>query len=269
MGLTPTALWQRIEVKFKILRQRRREERGANGDKLTSLTTRRSLEKDKGQKATAWKEPQPLQRSATYDFGEDELDTVTNSARGDAKKVIGDAAKESESLRAEGVKQSSRVSLSSEVNELLDIPDDEPDFIEPSEEARIILSQAGHGEDVRQQVDEILSDMSNTPATGKDIATSPTDTPTTQEEGKQGSYYAPFALPIRPEPRRDSVAQTSEMRVSEALHVTEQTDAAEEVVRDSYATDTLAEETLGCTAPEGYVPARTFAYSSPSAYRIR
>ena len=261
VGLTPSTLWQRIEVKFKMLRQRRREERGANGDKLSAASARHSLGKGKGKASADWKEPQPLKHGAVYDFGEDEPDTVIDPVRGDAKKEIGDAAEESESLRAEGVKQPSRVSLSSEVNELLDLPDDEPDFIEPSAEARTILSQAGHTDDTWQQVDEILRDITDATALREDAATPPADAPTAREEGKQGSYYAPFALPVRPEPRRDRAATSSENSALDALHVTEPT-AATEIVDDTRMADTLVEETLGSTRPEGYVPERTFAYGS-------
>lgn len=249
VGLTPGTLWQRIEVKFKMIRQRRREERGANGNRLAARATRRSLGEGKEQEA-AWKEPQPLAGGTAYDFGDEE--TVADPVREAERRA--EKSGEGERLRDAEARHLARARLASEVNELLDIPDDEPEFIEPSEGARTILTQAGHTDDVGKQVEDILRDM-------EDVSAIVEPTSTAQEEGKEGSYYAPFALPVRPEPKRDRPAQPATASPKATVQMAEPATVKTE---DTPAEDDFG-EVLGSVRPAGAATAYTTPWRSEPA----
>ncbi|MBR2010599.1 MAG: DNA translocase FtsK 4TM domain-containing protein [Clostridia bacterium] len=214
VGLTPSGLWQRVDAKLKMIRQRQREERGANGAKIAPSAAREALGKGTDSQSPAWKEPQPLSRSGAvmYDFREDEPEISLDFLPDEdalAQDKTGEKA-HTAPLSKRNAAQNARVRRFDGVNEILDIPDDEPEIIDPSPEARTILSNAGHGDDTKRQVEDILRDMERTA-----VQATPAPTPVSSgavtssrtEEGEQSQYYAPFALPVRPEPRRERAGE--------------------------------------------------------------
>jgi len=241
VGLTPSGLWHRIDAKLKMIRQRRREERGANGAQVAPPPTHRGLPKGGEEKSPAWKEPRPLSRSgAAYDFREDEPEIAVDDLP--HKREVGKEAPQAPIAR-EGrpSPESAHARRAAKVHDLLDIPDDEPEIKEPSPEARAILSGAGQSEDIGRQVEDILRDMERASA------------PEVQDEPKKeekGDYYAPFALPVRPEPRRDrtdTAAPRATMFTQDSENAA--TEAVAEPTPQPQAPAFEPEETLGNTQP--------------------
>ena len=255
VGMTPSGLWQRVDAKLKMIRQRRREERGANGAKIAAPEAKGQLGAGEEKEAPAWKEPRALSRSATpmYDFREDEpdveIDRPGEKAKNDpqAKEMPRSAARHSAADLAYARR-------TAEVNEILDIPDDEPEIIEPSPEARTILSQAGQGEDAKWQVEDILRNVEHIAAAPE----APTDAPKVQEEG---NYYAPFALPVRPEPRRDRTTEPERSHIVITPHASDEvaasaTPPAADTADLNSAAEIEGEECLGNRQPNTYGAAR-------------
>ncbi len=223
VGLTPSGLWQRIDAKLQMSRHRRREERGAKGGKPADPAARSALTKAKAQESADWKEPQPLKRGgAVYDFGEDEPDVEIDLVH--RRAAAAEEMDKADELprAARHTNDAMRARRNSEVHEILDIPDDEPEMPDASPEALTILAEAGHIDDAKRQMDDILRDMTDaaealTPtATPVAAPTAPAYTAAapaaeavsvSPKEGEESRYYAPFALPVRPEPRRERAAE--------------------------------------------------------------
>ena len=264
VGLTPSGLWQRVDAKFKMIRQQRREARGANGAKIAAPAAREALGKGTDAQGSAWKEPRPLSRSGAvmYDFREDEpevdIDLMPDEAA--AKGKAEEEARVAASL-GRNVAQAASARRFGGANEILDIPEDEPEIIEPSPEARTILSQAGHGDDTKRQVEELLRDMERAAEEEKPLSApvSPVLQETVRaEESEQGQYYAPFALPVRPEPRRERAGEQDRAHIVIAPHakddaVSQATEVSDEIVTD--VTESIEdEECLGNMQATSYRP---------------
>ena len=201
VGLTPSGLWRRIDAKLKMMRQRGREERGAAGARVAPVAQRGTLPKAEEPSTPAWKEPRPLSRSgATYDFREDEPDVVIDDVPSKREETPSAPQERATPTAA----ATARARRAAEVNDLLDIPDDEPVIVEPSPGAQAILSGAGQHADASRQVEDILRDMERAAARE----------PVTPKKEERGDYYAPFALPVRPEPRRERTVTPTEVSVA-------------------------------------------------------
>lgn len=280
VGLTPSGLWQRIDAKSKMIRQRRREARGANGAKIAAPAEHKAL----GKGTPAWKEPRPLSRSGAvmYDFREDEpeaaIDIMPDEAA--AKGKTEDEARVATSL-GRNAAQVARARRFGGANEILDIPEDEPEIIEPSPEARTILSQAGHGDDTKRQVEELLRDMERAAQEEEPLSASVSSTAKTSaraEESEQGQYYAPFALPVRPEPRRERAGEQDRAHIVIAPHakddaMSQATEVPDEIVPD--VTEGIEdEECLGNMQATPYRPVQSLTTaaahtSAAPAYEAR
>ncbi len=246
VGLTPSGLWQRIDAKLKMMRQRGREQRGANGARVAPPATREGLPKGEEQKGPAWKEPRPLSRSGvTYDFREDEPEIAVADAPEKSERKASSAP-----TPAARTQDPTRARRAAEVNEILDIPDDEPLIDEPSPEARGILSRAGHGDDAGRQVEDILREMERAAAPEATVAKASTVAATAPEPPKAeaGDYYAPFALPVRPEPVRNRVVNVPQAKDTSDVAVP----AVEAEVQAPVTEE--SEECLGSQRATPYVP---------------
>ena len=284
VGLTPSGLWQRVDAKFKMIRQQRREARGANGAKIAAPAAREALGKGTDAQGSAWKEPRPLSRSGAvmYDFREDEPE-VDIDLMPDEAAVKGKAEEEARVAASLGrnAAQAARARRFGGANEILDIPEDEPEIIEPSPEARTILSQAGHGDDTKRQVEELLRDMERAAEEEKPLSAPVSSTAQASarvEESEQGQYYAPFALPVRPEPRRERAGEQDRSHIVIAPHakdpaMSQATEAPDEMVSD--VTEAIEdEECLGNMQATPYRPVQPLtaaaAYASAApAYEAR
>ena len=264
VGLTPSGLWQRVDAKFKMIRQQRREARGANGAKIAAPAAREALGKGTDAQGPAWKEPRPLSRSGAvmYDFREDEPE-VDIDLMPDEAAVKGKAEEEARVAASLGrnAAQAARARRFGGANEILDIPEDEPEIIEPSPEARTILSQAGHGDDTKRQVEEILRDMERAAEEENPLSAPVSSTAQASarvEESEQGQYYAPFALPVRPEPRRERAGEQDRSHIVIAPHakddtMSQATEVPDEIVSD--VTESIEdEECLGNMQATPYRP---------------
>ena len=251
VGLTPSGLHRRIGAKLKMMRQRGREERGTAGARITPHKENKTLPSGTEQGAPDWKEPRPLSRSAAaYEFREDEpeIEVEEKPARHEAPKA------------ASVMQNTARARRAAEVNDLLDIPDDEPEIVEPSPGAQAILSGAGQGDDAGRQVEELLREMER----------AATEAPAAPKAAATGDYYAPFALPIRPEPRRERANASAFVGAFDAT-AKPSADAAPVAASGS---DDMSEESLGSMAsaarpePVASTPYRAPAYENPAqAYR--
>ncbi|MBR2465149.1 MAG: DNA translocase FtsK 4TM domain-containing protein [Clostridia bacterium] len=264
VGLTPSGLWQRVDAKFKMIRQQRREARGANGAKIAAPAAREALGKGTDAQGSAWKEPRPLSRSGAvmYDFREDEPE-VDIDLMPDEAAVKGKAEEEARVAASLGrnAAQAASARRFGGANEILDIPEDEPEIIEPSPEARTILSQAGHGDDTKRQVEELLRDMERAAEEEKPLSApvSPVLQETVRsEESEQGQYYAPFALPVRPEPRRERAGEQDRSHIVIAPHAKDDTMSQATAVPDEIVSDVTEsiedEECLGNMQATPYRP---------------
>ena len=275
VDLTPGGLWQRLRAKMQMMRRQGREERGATAESTQTGGARaRVADRDAD---GGWRQPQPLTAGA-YDFHEDEPDVAVTPPRGRA-----DAGEDMDTTELSRRAASAFEGYHSDVaHDILDIPDDEPEMTPPGAAARSILEGAGHHEDsVGQTLADILRDLEE-PAAPVTPAQTATATPVFGETpaaaaatpaAPRGDYYAPFALPIRPEPRR-------ERPVTPAATAAQTTPVAEAVTTrpaSSEAVSDLPEESLGsrATAPYTPTPSRpaystcTPTYKSPAeAYRM-
>ncbi|MBE6701955.1 MAG: hypothetical protein E7585_00865 [Ruminococcaceae bacterium] len=194
IGMTPAGLWQRISTKFKQsaeLRRKReaelydgKEERKFRAPKQQRPTSVQNSEKAK----LAGKAEQRAQpRQNYYDFGAD--DELFPPVPRPKRVPIGE-----ETVRETG----------DNAMDLVDIPDDEPEEMH-NDSARSILKRAGQSEDPNQKLNEILRQLEAEKAS-RAAAAAPVAPPTEatpEEKVPQGSYFAPFALPVRPEPRQE------------------------------------------------------------------
>ena len=276
VDLTPSGLWQRLHAKIRMMRRQGREERGAHGvERADEDAQEHPVGRDGG-----WREPQALGAGA-YDFHEDEPDVAVTPLRrkdADAEKMDTSAF----SHRATSAFGGHRADA---VRDILDIPDDEPEIAPPSEGARSILEGAGQDSDsAGQTLADILRDLAE-PLAASEVSV-PTDAPVTPEVAtsaaadkpvpSQGDYYAPFALPIRPEPRRERkvtpTVPVTEEPVAKAAPVVERAPLSASVV----TVDDTPEESLGSvrTTPYSASKAAAPAYRPPvyrnpaEAYRV-
>jgi len=307
VGLTPEELWQRAESKWRIMKQQRREsrlqkeerasvkhaekeeERALREQEKEEKQERREQEKKEGKDSSEWREPRPLKRSGgtMYRFREDEPDVDAEPPRHKPREDRDEEVEAPEEPREERTEPRRRSNIDAAFgggvedygrdepmtaptgsgNELLDIPDDEPEITEPSEGARAILDQAGQGGNPGDRIETILNDMFATPA--------PTPSPQTPKEDN-ANYYAPFALPVRPEPRRDKGDAAAASRIvitpkDRSVAPAEPTGERYGTVPPSAVDAPRGEERLGSPASQGgtYQPAARPAPRDEYAYGER
>lgn len=269
VGLTPSVLYQRINAKMQMNRARRREERGANGGGLTAAPARAALGKGGEGAEPAWKKPQPLSHGAVYDFGEKEDDEIIDDAEplSEQEKVTA-----SEDPLPTSEKQPKR--RNADVLEILDIPDDEPEIVETSAPTAPPATTPEARAAANRTVEALLRDMTGETGTA---AAAPTAPQTLQTAAKDtASYYAPFALPVRPEPKRARAEAPDHSHIVIAPHAQNTSTA----VSDTYAAETPAapaasvatpaqtvgeEETLGNIRQTPYVPTPAAPFTSRPA----
>ncbi len=237
VGMTPSGLWQRMRAKLGMMRRRAREKRGANGDALVG--------KEKKEKAVApekqvsWREPQPLSAATPYDFHEDEPDVAVEPSR--RERAAQETAKTASPFR-----------------DVLDIEDDEPLPFGTEQDTATILKNAGALHTDMAAIDSILDDMMRetvtvapkTPyeAPKAAVAASAPQGEAESTAAKESSYYAPFALPVRPEPKREVVSDEDKPAANEQVTKEKKVDTATGEM--SFATEAKGDEVLGNpTAP--------------------
>ena len=257
VDLTPSGLWQRLHAKIKMMRRQGREERGARSVKGTDEDARERMD-DRGSDG-GWRQPQALSAGA-YDFHEDEPDVAVTPSRA---KVAAESEIDTSDIsrRAASAFGAHRADA---VRDILDIPDDEPEIAPPSAGARTILEGAAHGTDhAGQTLADILRDLAEpaaqeTAATQEQPAAPTASAPDTADTsvGARGDYYAPFALPIRPEPRR-------EKRVTAAAPAAEMRD----MPMGGYTDTPVADVTADGVAEESLGSVRTTPYRTAAAAR--
>ncbi len=278
VDLTPSGLWQRLNAKMKMMRLQGREERGAHGVGRTDEDVRGHIGERGGD--GGWRQPQALSAGA-YDFHEDEPDVAVTPSRRKVEADTDEMDTGDISRRAASAFGAHRADA---VRDILDIPDDEPEIAPPSAGARTILEGAGHGTDnAGQTLADILRDLAEPtltemPVTAEEpaAATAPAADTADMPVGTRGDYYAPFALPVRPEPRR-------EKRVTPAVAAApaaEKKDIPMGVHTDipvaDVTADGIAEESLGSVRTTPYTAAtaarpvrQTPVYRNPAeAYRV-
>ncbi|MBQ3482838.1 MAG: DNA translocase FtsK 4TM domain-containing protein [Clostridia bacterium] len=202
-GKTPAQIWRGIAERYRQITDRHHAKNAQKYDgveeprrKGTPANAQSTQEADaassKGQEA--WCEPRPIeaaQGAAPYVFREDEIDEAEPYVR----PVKNEKA-------ANGVQ--------TPAPELVDIPNDEPDAVEPPTEAESILRRTGQSSDVTATLDDILRDILHeqeraapTPSATVPQPSAPHVSEQAPVAEKEGFTYAPFDLPVRPEPRRD------------------------------------------------------------------
>ncbi len=271
VDLTPSGLWQRLNAKLKMMRKQGREERGAHGVERPMTDTRERIGA-RGEDG-GWRQPQTLSAGA-YDFHEDEPDVVVaETRRTDEPAERVDTAELSR--RAANAFGEHRTDA---VHDILDIPDDEPEMTPPSEAARSILAGAGHSDDsAGQTLADILRDLAEPAVTEPTSQAAPVSAasgaaPAAEKEpvSARGDYYAPFALPIRPEPRRE---RKDDPVAAEAATVGAAAESKPTPAPAAEA-DTMHEECLGSVRATPYVAPAAPAqprpvYRNPAeAYRM-
>lgn len=208
VGLTPSALYQRVTSKWHMMKEKKTVEPGrAPQAGLNAPEHRESLPENRGRTARrgnspekpaepAWCEPQPLSESY-YDFGEDE---PRRGAASRARYTADEDRVQTPPTRGNDAVSGGGYTRQDPIHELLDLQEDEPEMTPRQREGvRTILTQAGQDADgSRERMDSLIDDMVRR-------ADAPAQTASTaDEEKKGGSYYAPFALPVRPEPKREN-----------------------------------------------------------------
>jgi S-DNA-T family DNA segregation ATPase FtsK/SpoIIIE len=193
VGLTPGGLWQRISLKCKQVSQRREQREATKYDgkedrRLRANTRKDAVGQQKQEKLSASKdEEKSEQERSHYTFRDEEDEPMPRRA-------------------AEPAHTEKKTKMPDPI-ELVDIPDDDAD--EEIDEATEILQgagQASHSAD--QRIEDILKELS------QEEEKAPTSKQEVEEKPLQGSYYAPFALPIRPEPKHGNAEAAASSTVS-------------------------------------------------------
>ncbi|MBQ8357310.1 MAG: hypothetical protein IJX39_05815, partial [Clostridia bacterium] len=264
VGLTPGDLWQRISIKFKQAADRRRERERTLYDGKEDRRLRVNGKANNKQKELPVSPKEGKANTAErthYAFREEEDEPMPRPAPRTSK---------TEEKKRPAPKAFEPI-------DIVDIPDDEPEIDEPREDARKILEHAGHTDDSDRKLNEILREMSTTRTADSGAVAK---TPVAEEKPLQGSYYAPFALPVRPEPKHDRPDPTTGHIVI-TPHEGEHAPAAEQgedhPLRGTTTVGPLGssggytaparhnEESLGNTRPASQAPARSSVSDTVSA----
>ena len=219
VGLTPVGLYQRIAYKVNAASTKNRERRAAKAGALTGteqpeqVTVGEAGENAEKPAVPGWREPRPLAKPKTaYDFHEDEPDVIIPGRK--------EEQEEREAARRERVRQAADFAATptpeqpqqQPQNDVVDIPDDEPETEEPAADAAAILRQAGQTDDRSADLENLLNSvLQDTGAAQRPAEQAPVTAPHAPEKEEKeplsGNYYAPFALPVRPEPKRGKPAE--------------------------------------------------------------
>ena len=182
VGLTPSGLWQRISLKCKQIAERRRQRETAKYDGKEDRSLRAKPRKDsvgqqKQEKLTSSRDEEKSEQGRShYTFRDEEDEPLPRRA-------------------AEPAHTEKKTKPQNPI-ELVDIPDD--DEIDETITAATVshgnAAKATHGTD--QSIEDILKELAQQAQT--EVSAKQEET---EEKPLQGSYYAPFALPVRPEPK--------------------------------------------------------------------
>ena len=141
-----------------------------------------------------------------YDFHEDEPDVIVEPVPRRAAKRDKEPLPAEEPTPRKQNTDAVRVQRNSDINEILDIPDDEPVYPVSTSVAPEVPAPTP------QQSYTVQGATFGTPSTAAAPAQPPTVSPQPQAAAEplkeeQGNYYAPFALPVRPEPKRERATE--------------------------------------------------------------
>ena len=258
VGLTPGVLYQRVNAKMQMKRTNHRE---GQGGVLAAQTppARQALAEAP---AEEWKRPQPLSRGAVYDFGEDEHDAVIDDA------VLSDTDTDTAMPPLQTKEEHSEKATArrhADVLDLLDIPDDEPEIVETAPSAAAIRETLKARESANRAVDELLRDMAGEAVAAEPVAETSAASTASNAAAEAGNYYAPFALPVRPEPKRSRTEAPDHSHIVIAPHTAEAAASAASTPTEAYpslrkeevavtsAASAAEEETLGNIRQTPYV----------------
>jgi len=190
VGLTPSDLYQRIRCRVELMRRPAARTAVSPSDEADEPADGESaLQPPAGEEESLWRRPRPLDSDGrpSYDFGEDEPDVVVESKnRREEEKRLAAAEKRRrqaiyEMYGAEEKKKQQPLPQPKEQEpEVLDLPDDIPEENVPPAP-------------VPQPDPTIHSYRDRKPAVEEPRP----------EPKPSDNYYAPFALPVRPEPKRE------------------------------------------------------------------
>lgn len=209
VGLTPSGLWQRIALKFKQIADRRRQREATKYDGKENRALRANARKD----AVAQSQKEKLAPSKDEEKSEQERPHYT----------FRDEEDEPMPRRTAEPAHTEKKPKFQDPVELVDIPDDEPDE-EIDEIIAIPQSAAKATHSADRRIEDILKEMAQLEEDEPTPQVKPEEkaeerTEIRIEEGAeekplQGSYYAPFALPIRPEPKHGNAEATASKAAS-------------------------------------------------------
>ncbi len=241
VGLTPNGLWQRITYKLAMMRDkyRKRKEEIYDGaeEKRVKITDRGGKEEPAkpsrpvaGESAVAprkegkapvppatevseWREPRPVKRSnepRRYEFRETEQTEAEALARRRRNEAAAEQTMQELIKRQEHTRTVLATAKGPAVSEKPTAPKT------PGDGARTILGEAGTPP-AEERLDAILTDVlggvnmisyrqnqggAARPAAAEAPRTVAAEAVPRDEKG-ESTYYAPFALPVRPEPKRE------------------------------------------------------------------
>ena len=271
VGLTPSGLWQRISLKCKQISERRARRDAAKYDGKEN----RSLRANPRKSAVA--QPQKEKLNASSDAQKSEQERPHYTFRDEEDEPMPRPA----AAPAQPEKKTEQDTV-----ELVDIPDD--DELDEVITAESVIpeapAKATHSADHR--IEDILKEMAQLeeeepiPQVKTEPKAEEMPEEKTEEKPLQGSYYAPFALPVRPEPKHGNTeaaasttagAYASHEREQHPLHGKTTIGPLGSIENVTAATE-KREETLGASRTEerGYqTPATAFAaHQSDTSARI-
>ena len=196
IGMTPSGLWQRIACKYQMMCEKHEARRAEMYDGEEEPRRKQKKERTKSSKSaptepaeqsaiavTEWREPRPLEQSASYVFSDDEDDPI-----------IPPRAKE----EARAPRMTASV-----------IRDEEELPVSPAYTAPATPAPAQVLQDMmmHEAVSVPEQPMAHTPAAEKNV-----DAPA--DHSYEGQVYAPFALPVQPFPSQDKPAATANNSVA-------------------------------------------------------
>lgn len=277
VGMTLSGIWQRISCKYQMMSERRAERRKAlyDGEEKQPRAEGKQNNAERIGAQTADEgeaKPAPFERMRyTFKEEEDELPRpAEKEPRIEAEPPVAECeVKEKEPHQpasSVGAEDTVRIRSSADI---VDIPDDLPEMDEPADDLQAILNRAGHDDSSEQKLDQILREISQRSEQEARAKEQSAPAATVEEKPLQGTYYAPFALPHRPEPKREQPLEAEQTGGQTAFTATP-------VEQPEKKASYLTEEPLGSLnpihrepkpAPAEPVPAQTEPAEEVLAYR--
>ncbi len=256
IGMTPGGIFERVRYKIAQMAKHHKERRamlydGEEERRLGGAAERPSMLQYKGRAPLPAGEETKRESASEYRFSDenDDEQPIGDRRAREQRKKEGAAIKRQTERRARAAEEEKR---ESETPAVVDIPDDVIEM-EPSAAHRDV----GRAERNEREVEDILSDLmrrsdaeaetargtrvaetqtaadDKTMTVGTAVGAAPQhagrqEAPATPTHEPEGTYYAPYALPVRPEPRRDRAeAEKSRIVVTPdaPVHAREEADA--------------------------------------------